>query len=399
MFDPTAHLMKIARKVKNPATGQWETRQDDYLEVKWRLVWFRDRYPHGQVETEEICVDLDRGYARYKARVTDGEGGSATGHGTETKADFADYCERAETRALGRALAAIGIGTQFVGQELSEGEHIADAGVDQNAPVAHAEKMPSGTRSTGSGQHKEPAKSIRPTPTSERGNSSPNVSAKEVEEPRPTTAQIDALLHLLTEAYTEEEHGISIVGQKLREVLGRTPEQKLTKRDIHAELTQAQHDQLKADAEQYIREQIALRNPIEHDDDDVPTVAGPEPDASQEPQAATKEPTEWYSGSEQNTVSVEAASRPDADAATESQAMTPAPESGESDVGKFASAKQIGALKFMAQQLGNDAYADVQDMEQHWPQGIPISVYERVKARLDERKKTRKAGAQATTEV
>jgi hypothetical protein len=33
-FDPKAHLMQIARKVKNPATGQWETRQDDYLEVK-----------------------------------------------------------------------------------------------------------------------------------------------------------------------------------------------------------------------------------------------------------------------------------------------------------------------------------------------------------------------------
>jgi hypothetical protein len=37
--------------------------------------------------------------------------------------------ERSETRALGRALAALGIGTQFVGAELSEGEHIVDAPV------------------------------------------------------------------------------------------------------------------------------------------------------------------------------------------------------------------------------------------------------------------------------
>jgi pimeloyl-ACP methyl ester carboxylesterase len=44
-------------------------------------------------------------------------------------ADFADYCERAETRALGRALAALGIGTQFVGQDLTEGDHVADAPV------------------------------------------------------------------------------------------------------------------------------------------------------------------------------------------------------------------------------------------------------------------------------
>jgi len=97
--------------------------------VKWRLCWFRDRYPHGVITTEEVCVDLERGYARYKATVEDSEGGRATGYGTETAADFADYCERAETRALGRALAALGIGTQFVGQDLTEGDHVADAPV------------------------------------------------------------------------------------------------------------------------------------------------------------------------------------------------------------------------------------------------------------------------------
>jgi hypothetical protein len=75
------------------------------------------------------------GYARYKATVEDGEGGHATGYGTETKADFEDFCERAETRALGRALAALGIGTQFVGQDLTEGNHVADAPVARAAPA------------------------------------------------------------------------------------------------------------------------------------------------------------------------------------------------------------------------------------------------------------------------
>src|SRR5882724_159152 len=128
-FDPQPHLIQLPRKVKDRATGHWTTVYYDYLEVKWRLCWFRDRYPHGHITTEEVCVDLDRGYARYKATVEDGEGGRATGYGTETQADFADYCERAETRALGRALAALGIGTQFVGQDLTEGEHVADAPV------------------------------------------------------------------------------------------------------------------------------------------------------------------------------------------------------------------------------------------------------------------------------
>jgi hypothetical protein len=129
MFDPTAHLLKLPRRVKEKTTGQYTTVYDDYLEVKWRVVMFREKYPHGVITTEEICVDLDRGYARYKATVADGEGGQATGYGTETQADFADFCERAETRALGRALAVLGFGTQFVGQDLTEGDHVADAPV------------------------------------------------------------------------------------------------------------------------------------------------------------------------------------------------------------------------------------------------------------------------------
>jgi hypothetical protein len=72
---------------------------------------------------------VTQGYARFRAIVEDGEGGKATGTGTETKAGFADYVERAETRALGRALAALGIGTQFVAADLTESEHIVDAPV------------------------------------------------------------------------------------------------------------------------------------------------------------------------------------------------------------------------------------------------------------------------------
>jgi hypothetical protein len=129
VFDPKPHLIQLPRRVKDPQTGQWTTRLEDYLEVKWRLVWFRERFPRGVITTEEICVDLDRGYARFRCVVADGEGGHATGYGTETAAGFADYVERAETRALGRALAALGIGTQFVGQDLTEGDHVADAPV------------------------------------------------------------------------------------------------------------------------------------------------------------------------------------------------------------------------------------------------------------------------------
>jgi hypothetical protein len=134
-FAPQDHLIKIPWRVKT-ASGAWETVYDDYLEVKFRLVMFREKYPHGRITTEEVCVDLDRGYARSKATIEDGEGGLATGYGTETKAGFADYCERSETRALGRALAVMGFGTQFVGADLSEGEHIVDAPVTTTTTAA-----------------------------------------------------------------------------------------------------------------------------------------------------------------------------------------------------------------------------------------------------------------------
>jgi hypothetical protein len=65
VFDPTTHLLTLPRKVKDRQTGHYITVYDDYLEVKWRLVMFREKYPHGVITTEEICVDLDRGYARY----------------------------------------------------------------------------------------------------------------------------------------------------------------------------------------------------------------------------------------------------------------------------------------------------------------------------------------------
>jgi hypothetical protein len=77
--------------------------------------------------------------------------GMATGYGTETKADFTDYAERAETRAIGRALALLGFGTQFVGADLSEGEHVADAPVApplSTSQVVSSPPLPSGEKTT-----------------------------------------------------------------------------------------------------------------------------------------------------------------------------------------------------------------------------------------------------------
>jgi hypothetical protein len=149
---------------------------------------FRERYPHGIITTEEICVDLDRGYARYKATVQDGEGGMATGYGTETQADFGDFAERAETRALGRALAVMGFGTQFVGQDLTEAEHICDAPVN--------------------GHHATPG----PEPTPTNGNA-PLPPPPSPSPDHPTEADITALTTL---AVVECHEDPEVFGQRLR---------------------------------------------------------------------------------------------------------------------------------------------------------------------------------------
>lgn len=83
----------------------------DYLEVKWRLVWLRDRHPDASIQT--TLVSHEDNIAVFRAQVEIPGGGSATGWGSESAGDFRDYLEKAETKAIGRALAALGFGTQF----------------------------------------------------------------------------------------------------------------------------------------------------------------------------------------------------------------------------------------------------------------------------------------------
>ena len=83
----------------------------EYLEVKWRLLWLRTEHPDAVIETE--LVKHEAGLALFRARVAVPAGGTATGWGSETADDFEDFIEKAETKALGRALAALGYGTQF----------------------------------------------------------------------------------------------------------------------------------------------------------------------------------------------------------------------------------------------------------------------------------------------
>jgi hypothetical protein len=59
----------------------------------------------------------------------------------------------------------------------------------------------------------------------------------------------------------------------------------------------------------------------------------------------------------------------------------------------YASPQQIAALKRLAQQVGDEAYADVQDMLDHHPEGLVLGVYATVTQRLRARTAAKKADA------
>lgn len=113
MFNPKEHLIDLKGK--------------DYLQVMWRLVWFRDEKPLWCIDTK--LEQLTDNHAVFSARIYDetGEQKSA-GYGSESIKDFRDFIEKAETKAVGRALAMLGYGTQFA-PELDEEDRIVDSPV------------------------------------------------------------------------------------------------------------------------------------------------------------------------------------------------------------------------------------------------------------------------------
>jgi len=102
-FDPTPYLRQLQGRGRGGGA--------DYLDVKWRLLWLRKEHPDAEIVTE--LVQHDPQMAIFKATVTVPSGGKATGYGSETASDFPDFIEKAETKAIGRALNALGYGAQF----------------------------------------------------------------------------------------------------------------------------------------------------------------------------------------------------------------------------------------------------------------------------------------------
>lgn len=125
-FNPNDHMMNLKGK--------------EYLQVMWRLVWFREVRPLWSIEPE--IIEMDDKHAVFRAVIRDEAGVvKCIGHGSESQRDFGDFIEKAETKAVGRALAMLGYGTQFTASELDEGERIVDSPVARSGSMEAAQAV------------------------------------------------------------------------------------------------------------------------------------------------------------------------------------------------------------------------------------------------------------------
>ena len=243
VFNPSEHLMQIKTRGAS----------NDYLPVQWRLVWFRTMCPDGVIETEVIHLDLDRetteetyvwnnetrrsdkvikraqGLAVFRATVKDGKGGIATGTKSEKAASFPDFIEKAETGAIGRALAALGYGTQFTGDEFDERHRLADAPVDRGTDDA-------ATPATTTTPAPAASKTSRPAPTD-----------------KPVSVSLDSLKTVAEKRYPGGWTALTVAIAKKFNIIGSVSDEQIGK-------------DYNIDAQQLIRESLK-----------TPSVAGAKP--------------------------------------------------------------------------------------------------------------------------
>ena len=132
IFDPNKYMLKLpkTKKVSLPnGEVRWEKTETDYLPVAARIAWFRKDHPYWSIMTK-VEKWGDKAVV-MKATIKDMLGTViATARKKETEIGFPDYIEKAETGAIGRALAMCGYGT-LQAPEFDEQDRLADAPVEK----------------------------------------------------------------------------------------------------------------------------------------------------------------------------------------------------------------------------------------------------------------------------
>lgn len=132
-FDPNKYMLKLpkTKKVKlSNGEVRYEQVEADYLPVAPRIAWFRREHPDWSIitKTEELA---NKGVVMKAIIRNSDKRIIATARKKETEIGFPDYIEKAETGAVGRALAMCGYGT-LQAPEFDEGERIADSPIENS---------------------------------------------------------------------------------------------------------------------------------------------------------------------------------------------------------------------------------------------------------------------------
>ncbi len=101
-----------------------------YMQVAYRLQWFVEENPNYSIETNYLTLTDEQCVAHTTVTLFDKDNKinkRVTGTKKETKKDFADFVEKAETGSLGRCMILLGYGTQYALADLDEGTRLADS--------------------------------------------------------------------------------------------------------------------------------------------------------------------------------------------------------------------------------------------------------------------------------
>jgi hypothetical protein len=180
----------------------------------------------------------------------------------------------------------------------------------------------------------------------------------------PPTAVHPTADHISTLVELARSCGVDLVsfGRHMRQLMDLGEETKITKKFLRETMTMAQYES----AWQHYND--VLKTQVEEDVLDVPP-----PGEQLSPTDAEARASQSETGPHTETSEAVDTSTAHAD-------------------GVYATPQQIARLKLLAQQVGDEAYADVQDMLEHHREGLTLDVYEIAKQRLKGRKATKKEG-------
>lgn len=139
--------MKTVKTKKGTELPLTNLKGKDYLMVAYRLQWLTEEIERYMIDTVVQHRTEDMASVQATITIADANGNivrRVTARKTEAAKHFADFEEKAETGAIGRALAMLGFGTQHALSDLDEGDRIADAPVVSGfkSPVQQLVSLP-----------------------------------------------------------------------------------------------------------------------------------------------------------------------------------------------------------------------------------------------------------------